>query len=141
LTTTIVDAGPLVAFYNEKDEAHEWARRHINAATSALLTSETVLTEAAYLTQRGGGNPRPLLQCLSTGILEVGISLENEAQDLARLMEKYKHLPMSLADACLVRLSEMVSDCRVLTLDRHFTIYRRFDRRIIPLIVPWHETP
>ena len=38
-----------------------------------------------------------------------------------------------LADACLVRMSELKHDCRVLTLDRRdFQAYRRFDRRMIP---------
>jgi hypothetical protein len=44
---------------------------------------------------------------------------------------------MSLADACLVRLSEVHKDCRVLTPDKHFKHYRRYGRSVIPLISPW----
>jgi len=53
------------------------------------------------------------------------------------LLEKYADAPMSLADACLVRLSELHRDSRVLTLDRHFLRYRRLGRSLIPLICPW----
>jgi hypothetical protein len=42
----------------------------------------------------------------------------------------------TLADAYLVRLSELHSDCRVLTLDSHFTRYRRHGRQVIPLLIP-----
>jgi hypothetical protein len=41
---------------------------------------------------------------------------------------------MSLADACLVRLSELRADSEVMTLDGDFTIYRRHGRQVIPLI-------
>ena len=53
------------------------------------------------------------------------------------LLQRYADTPMSLADGCLVRLSEVHKDCRVLTLDKHFKHYRRYGRSVIPLISPW----
>lgn len=52
-------------------------------------------------------------------------------------MRRYAAVAMSLADACLVRLSELHRDCRVLTLDRDFARYRRHGRSVIPIISPW----
>ena len=43
---------------------------------------------------------------------------------------------MSLADACLVRMSETVSGSTVLTLDGDFRIYRRHGQQKIPLLIP-----
>jgi len=44
---------------------------------------------------------------------------------------------MDLADATLVRLSELFDDCRVLTVDRQdFSVYRRHGRQVIPLLTP-----
>lgn len=43
---------------------------------------------------------------------------------------------MSLADACLVRLSEMVPNALVFTLDADFFIYRRRGCSVIPLLTP-----
>jgi hypothetical protein len=43
---------------------------------------------------------------------------------------------MSLADACLVRMSELVSDGVVFTLDSDFRIYRRHRRQKIPVVIP-----
>jgi hypothetical protein len=49
----------------------------------------------------------------------------------------YHDQEMQLADACLVRMSELKRDCRVFTLDRRdFRVYRRFDRQVIPLVAP-----
>jgi predicted nucleic acid-binding protein len=52
-------------------------------------------------------------------------------------MRRYADTPMSLADACLVRLSELNSDCRLLTVDSDFKRYRRHSRQMIPLLAPW----
>lgn len=41
-----------------------------------------------------------------------------------------------LVDACLVRIAELVSGSRVLTLDSDFEIYRMHGRRVIPSIMP-----
>jgi hypothetical protein len=43
---------------------------------------------------------------------------------------------MSLADACLVRMSELYSDSVVLTTDSDFNVYRRNRRQIIPTLMP-----
>jgi hypothetical protein len=44
---------------------------------------------------------------------------------------------MPLADACLVRMSELNGDCREFTLNtREFRVYRRFERQVIPLVAP-----
>jgi predicted nucleic acid-binding protein len=52
------------------------------------------------------------------------------------LMRKYGDVPMSLADACLVRLAEIIPHSIVLTLDRDFTVYRKHGRQVIPLLIP-----
>jgi predicted nucleic acid-binding protein len=43
---------------------------------------------------------------------------------------------MSLADACLVRLSELHRDSTVFTLDSDFRIYRRHGNKVIPVLMP-----
>jgi hypothetical protein len=45
-------------------------------------------------------------------------------------------VPMTFADACLVRMSEILPDPLVLTTDADFRIYRRFGRQIIPCFLP-----
>jgi predicted nucleic acid-binding protein len=59
-----------------------------------------------------------------------------EQKALAKLVAKYSDLPMSLADACLVRMAEVNAGSSVFTLDGHFNVYRKHGRRIIPTIMP-----
>lgn len=53
------------------------------------------------------------------------------------MLEKYRDVPMDFADACLVRMTEILSPCRVWTTDSDFNVYRRLGRRTIPVIAPW----
>ena len=55
------------------------------------------------------------------------------------MLGRYTSVPMSLADACLVRMSELVPDSVVFMLDSDFRIYRRHGRPAIPLLMPRDE--
>jgi predicted nucleic acid-binding protein len=133
---TLVDSGPLVAFYSTRDQHHAWAFAQLDALRPPLLTCEPVLTEACFLLQRKGGRPSAILRAVQQGVIQIAFDIETEAASLEVLMDRYSDVPMSLADACLVRLSELHSDCRVLTLDSDFNRYRRHGRQVIPLLIP-----
>jgi len=134
---TLLDAGPMVAYMSAKDQHHDWAVGQFAALPPPLVTCEPVLAEACFLVQRNGGNPADVLKLLQRGTFQIGLEVSTEAAALESLMEKYADTPMSLADACLVRLSELLADCRVFTMDSDFDRYRRNGRHVIPLIAPW----
>ena len=136
MTQVIVDTGPLVAFYNRRDQWHRWVADQMAALHPPLVTCEPVLTEACFLIQRGGGRPADLIRKLAQGSLKIGIDLQDDASGIQSLMQRYSDTPMSLADACLVRLTERISDCRLFTLDSDFEHYRRNGRQAIPLLHP-----
>ena len=133
----IVDSGPLVARYCENDEHHRWVRAELSQLHQSLITCEAVLTETCFLLARERVSPIRILQAVRSGFLKVDFEITNEAAALEVLMKRYADRPMALADACLVRLSELHKDCRVFTLDRHFKQYRRYGRSVIPLLSPW----
>jgi uncharacterized protein len=136
MTRVIVDAGPLVAYFNRRDRWHRWAVDQMAALSPPLVTCEPVITEACFLIQRAGGIPADLIQKIAQGMLEVRIDLDKEAAAIRSLMQRYADTPMSLADACLVRLTEQFTDCRLFTLDADFEHYRRNGRQVIPLLFP-----
>ena len=68
------------------------------------------------------------------GILGVDFEFEAQAPAVWRLVQKYSDLPMDFADACLVRMSELYTDCLIWTTDSHFRVYRRHGRQTIPLL-------
>lgn len=55
---------------------------------------------------------------------------------MERLVARYANIPMSFADACLVRMSELHSDMTIVTVDDDFTVYRRHGRDVIPVLMP-----
>ena len=136
MTRIIVDTGPLVAYFNRRDRWHRWVVDQMAALNPPLLTCEPVLTEACFLIQRAGGRPVDLIRKIVQRGIEIGLDLETDASGIEALMQRYADTPMSLADACLVRLTERFPDCRLFTLDSDFEHYRRNGRQIIPLLSP-----
>ncbi len=133
----ILDTGPLLAWLSDKDAWHGWAVEQFASLQPQFVTCEAVLTEACFLYAREGGDPARIIGKVRTGTLQVPFEIGDEAGALETLMKRYADTPMALADACLVRLSEIYKDCRVFTLDRHFNTYRRYGRSVIPLLSPW----
>jgi predicted nucleic acid-binding protein len=134
--TLLLDTGPLVAYLNRRDDYHEWAASVLDPITQPLLTCDPVLAEACHLLRRLPGGPEAVLELLERGALRVNFPVAENARALSALMRKYRDAPMSLADACLVRMAERAEDPAVITVDRHFRIYRIHGRRIVRTILP-----
>ena len=136
MTRVLVDTGPLVALLNRNDRYHAWVRDVLNTVEPPILTCEAVVSECCFLLARIGGGQDAVLELLSKGVLRVDFRMSSEVDVVRTLMSKFSSVPMSLADACLVRMSELDPHCRVLTLDSDFRIYRRNRRQTIPIIMP-----
>lgn len=132
----LLDTGPLVTFLAAGVGHHGWVCEQWKRLHPPLLTCEPVLTEAAFLLKREGVDPDPLFELLERGVLRVGLEVEDQLADLRALMRRYRDRPMSLADACLVRLAELHSGGTVFTLDGDFRIYRRHGNKVIPVLMP-----
>jgi predicted nucleic acid-binding protein len=133
----LCDTGPLVAFLNRGDQYHEWASGRFDQITQPLLTCEAVISEIVFLMQSDGLSADPVFEAIERGAVRVEFSTKQHWPWLRRLLDKYGDLPMSFADACLVRMAEIERSCQILTTDRHFRVYRRHGREVIPLIAPF----
>jgi predicted nucleic acid-binding protein len=136
METFLTDSGPLVALLNLRDEHHEWARGQFKHFSAPLLTCEGAITEATHMLQFDGLPPWGVLELIERKIVAVQFDLESNLDRVLSLMKKYSDTPMDFVDACLVAMTEEKSDCRLITLDSDFRVYRRFERQTIPLIVP-----
>jgi uncharacterized protein len=134
--SVIVDTGPIVALLDADDQQHAWVKAQFARLRPPLLTCEAVLTESSFLIARGGGNASAAVQLVERGVLSIAQLFDTEAASIARLMRRYENVPISLADACLVRLVELTSQSTLFTLDSDFEIYRQKGRRLIPLLTP-----
>ena len=135
----LLDTGPLVAFLNRRDRYHRWAEARLAEVQPPLKTCESVLSEACFLLRELGGGPDAVMSLVDRGLIAVSLRLADECARVQRLLRRYEDQSMSLADACLVRMSELIPDSAVMTLDADFRVYRRHGRGVIPVIVPTHS--
>jgi predicted nucleic acid-binding protein len=132
----LTDSGPLVALLNRRDAHHDWAREQFDHVPYPVWTCEGAIAEAAYLLQADGLPAWGVVQFLERETIAVRFDLESHLDRVLALMKKYSDTPMDFVDACLVAMTETKRDCRLITLDSDFQIYRRFERQAIPLISP-----
>jgi predicted nucleic acid-binding protein len=136
MSEILVDTGPLVAYLDRSDRDHAWAKQCFMQISRPLLTCEAVIAEVLFLLRRGGIDPDGLLNLMSRGLVLPEFRLEAEIASIQQLMKSYRNVPMSLADACLVRMAEIYESSEIMTLDSDFTIYRKSRRKVIPLLRP-----
>lgn len=130
----IADTGPLVAYLDRGEAAHESVTACFKLIEAPVLVCEPVLTEAMRLLRRAAGAQDHLFALLESGALRLSFALESELGAVRSLHRKYSDVPMSLADACLVRMAELHDDHAVFTFDAHFAAYRKHGDRPIPLV-------
>lgn len=136
-TKVLLDSGPLVGFISETDQHHRWALQSWNNLHDPLRTCEAVLSEAIFLLRSDGVSIEPLLELFERDLVALDFEVSAHQSDVWDLLRKYADQPMSLADACLVRMAELNDNCQIFTTDKHFSVYRRKGRGIIPLLAPF----
>ena len=130
----LVDAGFVVALLSNRDTHHGWAAEQARRFAPPWSTCEAALSEVFHLVGvRGAPSLSALLRRSS---LLVAFELANDLEPVLKLMQKYADVPMSLADACLVRMTETLADPVVLTTDADFRVYRRHSRQVVPCVTP-----
>ncbi|MDD1425492.1 PIN domain-containing protein [Dolichospermum sp. ST_sed9] len=132
----ILNTGVLVAFLMPNDKFHQWAVSSLTNIQYPVLTCEAVLTEVCFLLQKVYEGRKKVLQLVKQGYIEIPFRLNDEIESIEKLMQRYESVPMSLADACLVRMSEIYTDTSILTLDSDFRIYRQHRNQEISVIMP-----
>src|SRR5262249_30138300 len=118
--SVIVDAGFIVALLSRRDGHHTWAAATASRFPPPWRTCEAAISEAAHLL--GPRGRRPLHALLRRQALTLAFDLSRDLEPVLRLMEKYASVPMSVADGCLVRMTETHADASVLTTDTDFRI-------------------
>lgn len=93
-----------------------------------------MLSEAFFLLGVVG---QPALAALpQRGSLVPAFDLAADVEPVVDLLAKYVNVPTSLADACLVGMTETLADPMLLTTDTDFRIYRRHSRQVVPTVMP-----
>jgi predicted nucleic acid-binding protein len=132
----IIDTSPLVAFIDKSDNFHQWTVETWKKLHPPLFTCEAVIAESCFLLQNVHGGESSILSLLEAKVIKIPFNLSEEVAAIKQLMKQYQSVPMSLADACLVRMSELIRGSSVFTLDSDFRIYRQYKNQVISVIMP-----
>ena len=132
----LLDTGPLVAFLKPQDQFYRWVTTALATIQPPLLTCEAVIAEACFLLRNTHADEETVLSLIADAYIQLPFRLEEEIIAIRQLLTGYRSVPMSLADACLVRMSEQYNNSLVLTLDADFQIYRKHQKQTIPVLMP-----
>ena len=132
----IVDTGPLVSLLDRAEQYHGWATRQVEQLDPPMLVCEPVIVETMFLLNRNPAAQDAILGLLENSALRIAFHLEEHLPEVRALQRKYQDRPMSLADACLVRMAELFKRHHIFTLDSDFKVYRKHGRDPLKLIYP-----
>ncbi len=135
VSPVLLDTGIIVALLDRSERHHGACAAALREVAGPLITCEPVIAEACYLVRKLRGAPEAILDNVRDGVFQLPFALTPEAPAVAALMKKYRSVPMDLADACLVRLAEVVGTARILTLDSDFRAYRWSRRKRFEFVI------
>lgn len=136
MTKPIIDTGAFVSLFNQRDQYHEWAVNVFRSLKPPFYTTEAVVTEVCFLLP-GPAERKKFLAKIQAGVIVVDFQLSQQIESILRFIEVYADRDLDLADATILRMSELIEDCRVFTTDgTDFAIYRRHGRRSVPFTAP-----
>ncbi len=135
--TVLIDAGPLYALINRREHYHRWTTNQAAQLDPPLHTCEAVLSEAHFLLTRVHEGGIALNRMVEAGKIAVSFSYADHVARVHELMSDYANVPMSFADACLVRMAEIhTGGVRIFTTDDDFRIYRKHRHEPLDLLIP-----
>lgn len=132
----LIDTSFIVALYNRSDRRHSQCVHKLDVMEQPAVTCEAVVSESCYMLRPAYGAAAALLATIENGALEIRFQLARSAGKVRALLEKYRDLPASFADACLVQMADELDTGDILTLDSDFKHYRWRRNRRFNLLIP-----
>ena len=135
MKATLLDTGVIVALLDRDERHHEQCVDVVSDVVGPLITCEAVIAESCHLLRNIRGAAETVIGNVASGVFQTPLRLAERAATVAKLLKKYRDVPIDLADACLVDLADQVATAQILTLDRDFEIYRWRSRRKFELLI------
>ena len=131
MKSILIDAGPIIALFNRKDLYHQRIIEFLRGYTGKLITTWPVMTEVGHMLDYSVNAQIAFLEWVGRGGVEL---YDVPVEKLNRIIEitgKYKDIPMDLANASLVVVSEETGIREILTTDSDYYIYRTITKELI----------
>jgi uncharacterized protein len=135
MNRVILDTGVIIALLNRNDACHQWAIAQWKQVLAPAITCEAVISESCFLL-KATYLQESLMSMIEVEAIKVSFRFQHNAAKIRELMLRYGSVPMSFADACLVKMSEENPDYSILTMDSDFTIHRKYRNVTLPVIMP-----
>lgn len=131
MRNTLIDAGPIIALFNKNDKYHKKIKNFLKKYDGKLTSTWPVVTEVSHMLDFNVQTQIDFLTWIQLG----GVNIEAiKNEDIGRIIElsmKYSDLPMDLADASLVVLSEKLKIKKIITIDSDYYVYRTIKKEMI----------
>ena len=136
----LLDTGVVVALLDRSEGFHQRSVAAVEEIDRPLITCEAVIAESCYLLRGLEGAPEAVLENVARGVFLIPFQLSRSAPAVQGLLQKYRELPIDVADACLIQLANESGSDEILTLDRDFEVYRRGRNKPFRLLIPLGAT-
>ena len=120
----LLDTGVIVALLDQSERTHQLCVNTLRGMVAPLVTCEAVITESCYLLRGLAGAPEAVIENVRGRIFQIPFQLSQDSQGVKSILRKYRDREIDLADACLIRLAEIMGSGQILTLDKDFSVYR-----------------
>ncbi|MCL4384920.1 MAG: PIN domain-containing protein [Cyanobacteria bacterium] len=131
MKNTLIDAGSLIALFNRNDKYHQKIKDFIKTYDGVLTTSWPVVTEVCHMLDFNINAQIDFLKWVKLGGIRIEDIKSTEIERIIQLSEKYSDIPMDLADASLVIISERLKIKEIITIDSDYCIYRTTQKEMI----------
>jgi len=139
MKNTLIDAGPLIALFNRNDKYHQKIKDFIKSYDGVLTTSWPVITEVCHMIDFNINTQIDFLKWVKLGGIRIEDIKSTEIERIIQLSEKYSDIPMDLADASLVIISERLKIKEIITIDSDYYIYRTTQKEMIKNIFNYKD--
>ena len=120
----LLDTGVIVALIDRRERYHAQCATLVERLERPMVTCEAVIAESCYLLRALPAGVGTVMENIERGLVQIPFQLSQSAAPVRAMLKKYRDLPASLADACLIHLADLFDTGDILTLDRDFTTYR-----------------
>ncbi|TGM52381.1 type II toxin-antitoxin system VapC family toxin [Leptospira vanthielii] len=120
----LIDSGPILALFHSKDKFHKSTLKFLKNYKGKLITSWPVLTEVIYLLSYSIDAQSDFLEWIERGSIQIIDLSIDDLKYIKNRMRKYSDLPMDLADASLMCISEKHGINKIISIDSDFSIYK-----------------
>lgn len=133
---TLIDAGPIIAYYSLNDSWHTKVQIFFEEFTGQFITTCPVITEAMWILRRNVLVQNEMLSDFAQGLYQVVPLTQSDFVRISELNVKYRSMKADFADLSLIAVSERLGISQIASLDSDFDVYRRIRKQKFHRIFP-----